>query len=395
MGIKKKIPPGLKFRAVFLFYEALCYNEDMRKYFYYFLSLGVLVGAIFPFIASIFVYFKEGMLVYFSLTCVAAGSMIGVGNYFIFKFSLRKFLSSVSRRLISAADELKARSAESIAESEKIAYEFAIIVESSSQQKIKADEVQGVCSEFLSNIEQINSSINFAANSSASQSEQAVQIVEKSSEDAMVAESELADIKNVVYSLNDVMVKLENKAGRMNDMIVFINEIADETNLLSLNAAIEAARAGEAGRGFAVVADEVRKLAAGSLQASKEITQVIAEIKSEISALKSTFKDEMLNIESGSLKINQALSSIESVGDMAKRSADGITKISALTSSERKSSAGIIENINEVDRASSNNLAAVENASAILRRVNDSILSVNETVKELNRVVVDLRALER
>lgn len=365
----------------------------MRKYFYSFLSLGLGVALAFPFFANFFVIFKPGMLVYFVLGCIAAGSIIGVGNYLIFKVSLKKFLGSISSRIIESADELRIRSMESLEESKKISQEFTKVIEASDQQTQKITKVQETCFEFLDSIQKINQSISSAANNSASQSEKTFKIIEDSSSDAIVAQNELEDIKNVIYSLSAVMEKLEGKAEKMNGMIVLINEIADQTNLLALNAAIEAARAGEAGRGFAVVADEVRQLAGESLAASTNITEVIAEIRKEIDTLKGTFRDEMQNIESGSKKINQALSLIQGIGGLAQKAADGISEISILTKSEQKSSSEIIDNINEINTASKNNASAITSASALLEQINEGIEDINETVEDLNEVVVDLRQL--
>ncbi|MDR2055498.1 MAG: bacteriohemerythrin [Desulfovibrio sp.] len=88
-------------------------------------------------------------------------------------------------------------------------------------------------------------------------------------------------VKSVITNLKAAMDELGATAGSISQIMVMINEVADQTNLLALNAAIEAARAGEAGRGFAVVADEVRKLAEKTMGATKEVETAVHAIQDE------------------------------------------------------------------------------------------------------------------
>ena len=121
---------------------------------------------------------------------------------------------------------------------------------------------------------------------------------------------------------------LAQQAGEIGAIVQLIHEIADQTNLLALNAAIEAARAGEAGRGFAVVADEVRKLAERTAKSTQEITRMVAAIEVENRAVTANMSAGLTQVAEGVALANTAGSAIKRIREDARRVVDVIQRMS-------------------------------------------------------------------
>ena len=133
-------------------------------------------------------------------------------------------------------------------------------------------------------MDSISARIEDVAHGSGTASEQAQgsrEAARSGSEELRVAVQSITEVKDGTLALKEAMTSLGEKARAIGNVVNFINDVADQTNLLALNAAIEAARAGEAGRGFAVVADEVRNLAEKTMQATREVTGAVGSIQKQ------------------------------------------------------------------------------------------------------------------
>ncbi len=189
----------------------------------------------------------------------------------------------------------------------------------------------------------------------------------------------MEQIANTVTKTAAMVKELGESSIEIGNIIQVINEIADQTNLLALNAAIEAARAGEHGKGFAVVADEVRKLAEKTTTATKQITEMIKSIQTDTNSAVSGMQDGVKKVDIGKTKAEEASQSLRKTLAEVENVSSEVSLIANATNEQAKAidlMAHSIESISNVTKE--NSTAASESALA---------------VGQLNRLASDLQAL--
>ncbi|MCA9003524.1 MAG: methyl-accepting chemotaxis protein, partial [Planctomycetes bacterium] len=169
----------------------------------------------------------------------------------------------------------------------------------------------------------------------------------------------MQQVSQAVMQAASIITTLGHSSDQIGEIVRVIEDIADQTNLLALNAAIEAARAGEQGRGFAVVADEVRKLAERTTKATKEIGDMIRQIQQDT-------KTAVNSMEQGTHKV---VSGVE----LANKTGEALAKIYSMVNS----TAGMIQQIAQ----------AAEEQSVATRQIASDLESVTQTTRETTQGV--------
>ena len=276
-------------------------------------------------------------------------------------------VSSMMKQIIEASQQV-ASSCQQLTDSSEQSAEVSGTVANSIVN------VAGSCSEQFTEVENASSNIE-----SLSQSmerfkktiEHAGQVVSEAKGQADSGEKEVTGavkqmelIEQSVSQSAQVIEELGKESDKIGTIVDAISQIAEQTNLLALNAAIEAARAGEHGRGFAVVADEVRKLAAQSSSSAGEISSLIGSIQEQARNAVSVMQDGVSQVQNGVGAVNGAGNSFKDIAGMVEQVVDETTEMERTVASLAKNTSTIADAINKISEMSRNVASEAESVSA-------------------------------
>jgi methyl-accepting chemotaxis protein len=194
--------------------------------------------------------------------------------------------------------------------------------------------------------------------------------------------SDMKNIASTVQAVDAQMAGLRERAEEVGGIVRIIREIADQTNLLALNAAIEAARAGEAGRGFAVVADEVRKLAERTSQATGQITGQIGRIQADTRQVAHAMSEVAPLIDQGVGRSSKAAAFLERIEGEASVTLHEVGEASALGQAQVDRARNIVDNVQRITEMLAMTDQAVAQAAAISVALEHSIGRLESVVKD-------------
>ncbi len=291
--------------------------------------------------------------------------------------------------IMNLAENLSASTQEINASAEEISstvQQIARGVEQQAERTVETSRIMENMSNSIQEVAQKSEEVLGVAKSAKDASEHGIHSVDETVK-------KMEEIVIVTKKAKESIEELKVYSEKIEEVVNIITDIADQTNLLALNAAIEAARAGEAGRGFAVVADEVRKLAEGSAGAAKEITRLVEDIHEKT---ENVVKDIVVGVketEEGKQVAKQSGDALRKIDDIVSRVVSLSNEITSLSKAQAEDTDRVVKAVEEIAAVAEETAAGTQQASASTQQQTASMEEIAAQAQELAQTAEVLKGM--
>ena len=281
------------------------------------------------------------------------------------------------RGLVSNINDLSVQVAKAASETQSTASNLASAAENQAREIGAASQA---INEMAVSIDHVSSN----AAESAAVADRAVEIANKGSDVVQDTITGMDTIRGQIQETSKRIKRLGESSQEIGDIVSLINDIADQTNILSLNAAIQASMAGDAGRGFAVVADEVQRLAERSSAATKQIAALVKTIQTDTNEAVISMEQTTTEVVNGAKRAQDAGVALEEIENVSTSLAELIQNISNAARQQAASAGHISNTMNVIQDITAQTVSATDQTASSIGKLAGMANQMRESVEGFN-----------
>ncbi|MDG5813708.1 methyl-accepting chemotaxis protein [Chitinispirillales bacterium ANBcel5] len=286
--------------------------------------------------------------------------------------STYRIVSTSVKKVVKSAQELSVSSNE--------------IVATTSQLTSNSVQTSTAVNQVTSTVEETRQTARISNDKAKYVSESAQNVYHVSTNGKQVIEKTISAMSDIQQEMNQVaqgIIKLSEQSQMVGQITDTVNDLADATNVLSVNASIEAARAGEHGRGFSVVAEEIRNLAERSKQATLRIREILSDIQKATNATVLTTEQASKKVEQGVMQSKQAGETIEVLSSNITEAAQASTQIAASSGQQLAGMDQMADAMTSINEATHQSVSSLKKLESAMRNLQDLGERLNDVIEVL------------
>lgn len=293
-----------------------------------------------------------------------------------FTGAIAESFNEMAEQLSEVVKNVKDVTLQVIATSQDVTRSTENLAETSEMQAVQVSDAIAAINDISKSIQQVAEN----AVRSAGVSEQSTSHAKEGAEAVRATNRAMESIREHAQETARAIKRLGESSQEIGNIVQLINDIADRTSILALNASIQAAMAGDAGRGFAVVAEEVQRLAERSTNATKQIDTLIKNIQSEINEAGASMEESIQRVVEGSKLADGARKKLQEIETVSSQLGDLIQSISESSNQQARASEDIAKTMEEVGEISSQTSAASRQTAVAMKNLEQMSAQLNESV---------------